>query len=77
METKTCKCGCRTTKTGKASYLPGHDAKHVRNLVHATLSCINNADQVLKIQQLAWDGLSPKLYKKYLDRVSTSLNANK
>ncbi|ATW58768.1 hypothetical protein KDJ07_gp54 [Arthrobacter phage Urla] len=62
-----CKCGCGVQVTGKSAYRPGHDAKHVSNLVRATKEA--NTEQQGRIAGIASQTLSQPLFLKYMRAV--------
>lgn len=64
-----CKCGCGVQVQGKkATYRPGHDARHVSNLVRATKGAAK--DQQDKIIKIASRDLSQRLFLKFMAAVT-------
>ena len=58
-----CKCGCGAPTSGKkASYRPGHDARHVSRLVRAIKAA--SPEESALLQQVAAQDLSDKLLMK-------------
>lgn len=64
LTSRECLCGCKAKLTAKSNYRPGHDARHVSNLVRATKE--SATDQQKQIQQHASKVLSQKLFLKYM-----------
>lgn len=76
MDNKTCKCGCETPVSRKATYRPGHDAKHVSHLLTNVRVEMRHLGQAVKATDEGLAALStPGLKVKFLRAVDTITTA--
>lgn len=66
-----CACGCGGLTAG-GKYLPGHDARHIKQLVAAAITGVTTESAALE----ALDG-SPRLQEKLLVQIERTVNAQK